>query len=212
MKALVIGATGATGKFLTEELLKSNQYTAVAIFVRKPTGKKHPKLTEYVIDFSNIDYYREEIMGDVLFSCLGTTLKDAGSKEKQWNIDFEIPVQFGMIARENGVKSFVLLSSVGANANSSMFYSKMKGKLEEKIAALKFDQYIIFRPGLLLRKNTDRLGEKIMAKLLTIFNTIGLLKKYQPLRTELLGEKLAKAPVILASGTSIIELKSIFTL
>lgn len=194
MKALVIGATGATGKFLTEELLKSNQYTAVAIFVRKPTGKKHPKLTEYVIDFSNIDYYREEIMGDVLFSCLGTTLKDAGSKEKQWNIDFEIPVQFGMIARENGVKSFVLLSSVGANANSSMFYSKMKGKLEEKIAALKFDQYIIFRPGLLLRKNTDRLGEKIMAKLLTIFNTIGLLKKIPATSYRAFGRETGKSP------------------
>nr|WP_315200608.1 NAD(P)H-binding protein [uncultured Flavobacterium sp.] len=209
MKALVIGATGATGKFLTEELLKDKYYTAVAIFVRKPTGRQHPKLTEYVIDFSNVDYYREEIKGDILFSCLGTTLKAAGSKEEQWKIDFDIPAAFAAIAKQNGVNSFVLVSSTDANSKSSIFYSKMKGKLEEKIAELNFSQYIIFKPGPLLREGSDRAGEKIMVKTLRLLNSIGLLRKYKPLPTELLAEKLAKAPKILKDGITVIELEKI---
>jgi uncharacterized protein YbjT (DUF2867 family) len=209
MKALVIGATGATGKFLTEELLKDKYYTAVAIFVRKPTGRQHPKLTEYVIDFSNVDYYREEIKGDILFSCLGTTLKAAGSKEEQWKIDFDIPAAFAAIAKQNDVHSFVLVSSTGADSKSGVFYSKMKGKLEEKIAELNFNQYIIFKPGPLLREGSDRAGEKIMVKTLRLLNSIGLLRKYKPLPTELLAEKLAKAPKILKDGITVIELEKI---
>ena len=209
MKALVIGATGATGKFLTEELLKDRDYTAVAIFVRKPTGRQHPKLTEHLIDFSNVGFYREEIKGDVLFSCLGTTLKAAGSKEEQWKIDFDIPAAFAAIAKENGVHSFVLVSSTGANSKSGVFYSKMKGRLEEKIAEVNFNQYIIFRPGPLLREGSDRAGEKIMAATLCLLNSIGLLRKYKPLPTELLAEKLAKAPKILKDGITVIELEKI---
>lgn len=209
MKALVIGATGATGKFLTAELLKDKDYTAVAIFVRKPTGRLHPKFTEHVVDFSNVEYYRKEIKGDVLFSCLGTTLKAAGSKEEQWKIDFDIPAEFARIAKENGVHSLVLVSSTGANSKSGVFYSKLKGKLEEKITELNFNQYIIFRPGPLLREDSDRLAEKVMIKILGLFNSIGLLNKYKPLPTELLAEKLAKAPKILKTGITVIELEKI---
>ena len=78
MKALVIGATGATGKELVNLLLESNDYAEVSIFVRRATGKSHPKLTENVVNFSEIDSFKNLITGDVLFSCLGTTLKDAG--------------------------------------------------------------------------------------------------------------------------------------
>lgn len=209
MKALVIGATGATGKFLTEELLKDRDYEAVILFVRKPTGRHHPKLTEHVIDFSNVDFYRKEILGDVFFSCFGTTLKAAGSKEEQWKIDFDIPAQFASIANQNGVHSFVLVSSTGADSKSGVFYSKMKGKLEEKITELNFNQYIIFRPGPLLRECSDRTGEKIMVKTLRLLNSIGLLRKYKPLPAELLAEKLAKAPKILKDGITVIELEKI---
>ena len=100
MKALLIGATGSTGKFLLNELIQDDDYTSVSVFVRRPTGKSHPKLTEHVIDFSNLEQYKELITGDVLFSCLGTTLKAAGSQENQWKIDFEIPAVFASIARQ----------------------------------------------------------------------------------------------------------------
>lgn len=210
MKALIIGATGATGKLLTDKLLADPEYTNVTIFVRRATGKQNPKLTEHIVDFSKPESYTDLIAGDVIFSCLGTTLKDAGSKENQKKIDYDIPVVFAEKAKENGVSSFVLLSSYGASADSNVFYSQLKGKLEDKISALHFEQYIIFRPGLLHREDSDRFGEKVMVKVLNVFNSIGLFKKFKPLPTSLLAEKLAKAPKALPKGTSVITLNEIF--
>lgn len=209
MKALLIGATGSTGKFLLNELIQDDDYSSVSVFVRRPTGRSHPKLTEYVIDFSNIEQYSENITGDVLFSCLGTTLKAAGSKDKQWEIDFNIPATFAVIARKNRVNSFVLVSSSDASAKSMVFYSKMKGELEIAISELNFGQFIIFKPGPLLRAGTDRPVEKFMIKALNFFNEVGLLKKYKPLPTEMLAMKLAKAPWKLPQGTSVIKLEKI---
>jgi uncharacterized protein YbjT (DUF2867 family) len=211
MKAIVIGATGSTGEFLVDELLADQDYTEVTIFVRRATGKQNPKLVEHIIDFSNIQNYKELIIGDVIFSCLGTTLKAAGSKENQIKIDFDIPVAFARLAKENGVSSFVLLSSYNASAESNVFYSQLKGRLEDTIAALHFEQYIIFKPGLLLRAGSDRLGEKIMVKVLKASNSIGLFKKFKPLPTSLLAEKLAKAPKVLPKEISIIELEEVFS-
>jgi uncharacterized protein YbjT (DUF2867 family) len=209
MKALIIGATGSTGKFLVDELLKSKDYTTVTVFVRKPTGIKHPKFIEQIVDFSNIENFKDLIVGDVIFSCLGTTLKAAGSKENQKKIDFDIPATFARIGKENGIASFVLLSAYGASENSKVFYSQIKGKLEDTIGALNFNQYIIFKPGLLLREGSDRFGEKVMSGILNAVNAIGLFTKFKPLPTNVLAEKLAKAPKILPSGTTVIELEKI---
>ncbi|MCR4029861.1 MULTISPECIES: NAD(P)H-binding protein [Flavobacterium] len=212
MKALIIGATGATGKELVDQLLEDKDYTSVSVFVRRPFGKSHPKLTEHVIDFSDVNAFQELITGDVLFSCIGTTLKDAGSKEKQWEIDFDIPAQFSAIAKTNKVNSLVLVSSYGASSKSSVFYSKMKGELEENIEKLDFPQYIIFRPGPLIRQNTDRVGEKISVGVIKILNAIGLFKNLKPITTAFLAEKLAKSPKVIPPGTTTLELKSIITL
>lgn len=210
MKALIIGATGATGKDLVNTLLRDPDYTDVAVFVRRATGAKHPKLTEILTDFDKMDPIAEQINGDVWFSCLGTTLKTAGSKEKQWHIDYEIPLEFARIARRNGVAQTVLLSSYGASADSRVFYSKMKGELEEQIKGLGFEKLVIFRPGLLLRKNTDRLGERISAGVIRFLNGLGIIKKFRPMPTELLAEKLAKMPKVCANGVHVIELDGIF--
>ena len=212
MKALVIGATGSTGKFLTEQLLNDNDYSSVVTFVRKPSGKTHPKLTEHIVNFENVELFKDLITGDVLFSCLGTTLKAAGSKEKQWKIDFDIPADFASAAKKNNVKSLVLVSSYGASAKSNVFYSMMKGKLEEYIESLHFPQYIIFRPGPLIRENTDRLGEKISVKVIKFFNAIGLFKNLKPITTAFLAQKLVKAPKALPLGNTTLELDRIISL
>lgn len=210
MKALIIGATGATGKDLVNVLLQDRDYTEVVIFVRRAGGITHPKLSEVGTDFDKLAEVATRIAGDVLFSCLGTTLKAAGSKEKQWHIDYEIPLQFAEIARKNGVSKMVLLSAYGASANSRVFYSAMKGKLEEATSALAFDPYIIFRPGLLLRKDTNRLGERISAGLLKALNSVGLIRKFKPMPTAVLAEKMAKAPKVFTSGKHVVELDRIF--
>ncbi|WP_436484323.1 NAD(P)H-binding protein [Chitinophaga sp. ARDCPP14] len=209
MKALIIGATGATGKDLVRVLLQDRDYTAVVIFVRRSTGIVHPKLIEIVIDFNKLENESEVIKGDVWFSCLGTTMKAAGSKEKQWHIDYDIPAKFAEIAKRNGVTKAVLLSAYGASAKSSVFYSRVKGNLEDRIASLAFEQYIIFRPGLLLRKNTNRLGERMTAGALKVLNFLGLIRKFRPLPTFTLAEKMAKAPKVLAPGMHVIELDRI---
>lgn len=210
MKALVIGATGATGKCLVENLLNDNHYESVVIFVRKSSGIKHDKLSEYIIDFSNIQAYQHLIIGDVFFSCLGTTLKAAGSAENQWKIDFDIPLKFAQIAEQNQIKSFVLVSSYGVNPNSKIFYPRMKGELEVQISKLNFQQLIIFRPGALIRPESDRPSERFMVTALQKINKIGLFKKFKPLAVEVLAEKLTKAPKVLKEGIYILELETIF--
>jgi uncharacterized protein YbjT (DUF2867 family) len=210
MKALIIGVTGATGKDLIDVLLQDPSYTEVVIFVRRPTKTVHPKLEEIVTDFDNLEKVSGQINGDVLFLCLGTTLKAAGSKDKQRHIDYEIPLKFAELAKRNNMNRIVLLSAYGASPTSNVFYSKLKGELEEGISKLDLDQYIIFRPGLLLRKDSDRLGERISAGVLKFLNSLGLMRKFKPLPTSLLAEKLAKAPSTLASGKHMIELDKIF--
>ncbi|MNX00661.1 hypothetical protein D3C86_301740 [compost metagenome] len=212
MKALIIGATGATGKELVNLLLESTDYSEVSIFVRRSTGKSHSKLIEHIVDFSDVNSFLELITGNVLFSCIGTTLKDAGSKEKQWKIDYDIPAEFASAAKQNNVNSLVLVSSYGASAKSSVYYSMMKGKLEDYLQELHFSQYIIFRPGPLIRENTDRLGEKISIKVIKFFNAIGLFKNLKPITTAFLAEKIVKAPKALPSGNSTLELNKILEL
>ena len=211
MKALIIGATGATGKDLVNVLLQDAFYCEVVIFVRRASGIAHAKLKEVVTDFDKPEEVTQFIKGDVLFSCLGTTLKAAGSKDKQWHIDYEIPLQFAEIAKRNGVSQMVLLSAYGASATSRVFYSQLKGKLEEAISGLGFYSYIIFRPGLLLRKDTDRAGERISAALINFLNRLGIIKKFKPMPTSILAEKLTKAPKVFSQGQHVIELDKIFS-
>lgn len=210
MKALIIGATGATGKDLLNILLDDPYYTEVVAFVRRPGGMVHPKLTEILTDFDQLEKVSGHIKGDVLFSCLGTTLKAAGSKDQQRHIDYEIPLKFAEISKSNGVSKVVLLSAYGASAKSNVFYSKLKGELEDGITKLEFSQYVIFRPGLLLRKDSDRWGERISAAVLKLLNNLGLIKKFRPLPTSTLAVKLAKAPQVLSSGKYVVELETIF--
>lgn len=210
MKALIIGASGATGKDLMEVLLNDPGYTEVLAFVRRPGGMAHSKLKEITTDFDKLDEVSDHIKGDVLFSCLGTTLKVAGSKVKQYHIDYEIPLKFAEIARRNGVPATVLLSAYGASVKSMVFYSKVKGELEEAIGRLAFVKYIIFRPGMLLRKGTDRAGERVGTMILNVLNSLGLIRKFRPLPTSTLAEKMAKAARVLPDGKHVIELDKIF--
>lgn len=212
MKALIIGATGATGKDLVEVLLSDMDYSEVVTFVRRPSGRQHPKLVEVVTDFDRLELVQGQISGDVWFSCLGTTLKAAGSKENQWKIDYEIPMKFAAIAKMNGVACTVLLSAYGASTSSNVFYSKMKGQLELDISGLGFPRCIIFKPGLLLRKDTDRMGERVSAAVLNFLNGIGLFRRFRPLPTRTLAEKLAKAPKVLTGKKQVVELDGIFGL
>lgn len=196
MRAIIIGATGATGKSLLPLLTEHSEIERIDCFGRRNPDFSHPKLYAHQIDFARIDTWRNEVQGDVLFACLGTTLKAAGSKEAQWAIDYKANLEFAKAARENGVHTLVLVSASGANAASRLFYQRMKGELEQAIIALNFPRLIIFRPPLLIRPNSDRLGEKIAERIFRVFNRIGMLKNQRPLAVEKLAQAMLKAALL----------------
>ena len=192
LNALVIGATGATGQEIVSQLLEDDSFSSVSIFVRKDPDITHTKLKTYVIDFSKVEDYRELIKGDVLISCLGTTLRAAGSKEKQYLVDYTYQYEFAKIASENGVPIYSLVSSTGANEASPFFYPKIKGELEVAIKKLPFKTIQIFQPPTLIRqKNLMRTGEKIGIKIFGFLISFGILKSQKPLAVS----KLAKVMV-----------------
>ena len=191
LHALVIGATGATGRELVQLLLKDDEFSHVTIFVRTAPNIKHEKLKIHVIDFKELEKYKDLIKGDILFSALGTTKKDAGGKEQQYEIDYTYQYEFAKIAAENGVSNYSLVSSVGANAKSSFFYPKIKGALEEAVKKLDFQKIDIFQPPMLIRQpDLMRDGEKSGIKILNRLNKIGILKSQKPLAVEALAEKM----------------------
>ena len=188
--ALVLGATGSTGKELVKLLLNDSSFEKVSIFVRNIPNIKNKKLKAYKIDFLKLEDYKDLIYGDVLFSALGTTLKDAKSKSQQYLVDYTYQYKFAKMAIENGVKYYSLVSSVGSNKNYIFFYPKMKGTLEEDIIKLGFKKTYIFQPPLLIRhSNLMRPGEKIGIKILNIINRIGLFKSQKPLSVLELAKK-----------------------
>lgn len=158
--ALVLGATGLVGGELVTQLLNHPNYTTVVALVRRPLDLQHPKLRSEIIDFDLPD--ATKIKGDDLFCALGTTLRKAGSKDAQYRIDCTYPAQIGLLARQNGVKQYLLVSSLGANADSSNFYLRTKGDLEGKIKVMNFEHFVAVRPSLLLGERPEfRLGEAI---------------------------------------------------
>lgn len=211
MKALVIGATGATGKDLVNKLLEDKDFQEVHAFVRRPLNIKNEKLKAHVVDFEKPEEWKDLVKGDVAFSCLGTTLKDAGSKDAQRKVDFDYQYQFAKNAKENEVEDYILVSSYGANPNSKIFYSRMKGELEKEVKNLHFNKMTIFQPGMLERKDSDRTGEVLGGKIIKFANKLGICQSQKPLPTDVLAQAMINSSKIKSYGYSKIKLGSIFS-
>ena len=210
MKALIIGATGATGKDLVTQLLADDTYSQVHCFVRKPLTLTHPKLHAHVVDFENPEAWADLLRGDVAFSCLGTTLAAAGSKEAQWRVDYDYQYNFAELCHNNGVPTFVRVSAAGAKAPSKLFYNRMKGQLEDAIKALGFARLLIFQPSVLVRKGSDRKGEQFGLKMIVFLNKLGLFKRYRPMPTAILAQKMRKEVATAPKGVHTFTLDEIF--
>jgi uncharacterized protein YbjT (DUF2867 family) len=210
MKALVIGATGATGKDLVNQLLNDKEFDEVDIFVRKPLDIQNDKLNIHIVNFEKPDEWKDMVKGDVAFSCLGTTLKDAGSKDAQKKVDFNYQYEFAKAAKENDVEDYILVSAYGANPQSKIFYSKMKGELEEAVKQLHFNKITIFKPGMLERNNSERTGEVLGSRIIKFANKLGLLESQKPLPTNILAKAMIKSSKIKSNGYSSIKLGNIF--
>lgn len=212
MNALLIGATGATGTDLLKKLLNDTSFDEVAVFVRKPIAVTNDKLKVHVVDFDRPEEWNHLVKGDVAFSCLGTTLKAAGSKEAQRKVDYDYQYNFARTAKENNVAHFILVSSFGANSKSDFFYSQIKGELEDAVKKLTFKKTTIFNPGMLQRKNTDRPGEVVAQKVVQFINMLGLFKKHKPLPTEVLAQAMMNAAKNQTNSYDIVKLNAIHEL
>ncbi|KTF19073.1 NADH dehydrogenase [Pseudoalteromonas sp. 10-33] len=180
--AVVIGATGLVGSELLTALLSCVEYSKVVAITRRALPLSDKKLTNHIIDFEKLTQYSELFKGDVFFSCLGTTLKQAGSVEAQRKVDFDYQFIAAQLASCNGMKHYCLVSSSGANANSSSAYLKMKGQLEQAVMPLAFNKTSVFQPSLLLgARDHFRLAEKLGSVILPLLTKVSVLKRYKPI-------------------------------
>lgn len=175
--AIVLGATGLIGKKVTEHLLKNDNYSTVIILVRKPLNINHPKLKQHIFNYDAID--NTLLKGDDLFCCLGTTIKTAGSKEAFRKVDLDYVVNVAKASKGNGINHFAVISAMGANKNSTVFYNQIKGEMEESIKAIGFNSTYIIRPSLLLGDRKEfRFGE-LIGKFFMITLSFLIPKKYR---------------------------------
>ncbi len=190
--AIVIGATGLVGQELVQHLLKDSRFEKVKVFARRTTSLQHNKLEEYLVNFAAPDTWKKLVTGDVLYSAMGTTIGVAGSKEAQYKIDYTYQYQTAKIAAHNGVPEYVLISSGGASPDSKIFYSRMKGELEQAIKKLPFETIHIIRPGMLAGDRKEkRTGEKLMLPIMNVLGSIPGLGSLKPIQ----GSEVAQAMI-----------------
>lgn len=194
-KAILVGASGSVGNSLLLQLLACKQYSSVLILVRKELRMQHPKLTQLVIDFDQINQYAPEIKGDMVFCCLGTTKSQTPDQQQYRKIDYQYPLDVAWIAQTNGAESYHLVSSIGANKDSSTFYTRTKGEVERDLKAVPFKSIHIYRPSLLdgPRKN-KRVLEGISNAVMYLVNPLlfGGLKKYRSIKVETVAKAMIK--------------------
>jgi uncharacterized protein YbjT (DUF2867 family) len=206
--ALVFGSSGLTGSALVRLLLASEDYHRIKVFVRKSQNIRHPKLEEIVMDFDKMEILSDQIKGDDIFLCLGTTMAKAGSKAAFFKVDYTYNMTAARIASQNKVSNVILISSMGADSTSMIYYSKVKGKVENDLSQLPFKSIAIVRPSLLLGdRKEQRIGEKIGSRLSTALSVIfvGPLKKYKAIMAETVAKSMIKIASESKDGVAIYE-------
>ena len=189
--AIVIGATGLVGRALTEQLADADHIEKVITLTRRPAEHPNPKIHNRVVDFDRLDDFSSSFEADFLFSCLGTTRKQAGSIEAQRRVDLDYQFAAAQLAADKGVRHYLLVSASGANADSNNPYLKMKGELEEKTQKLSFKRISIFQSSLLLGHREEfRLAEKLGAVIMPVLCTIPGLRRYRPIKGEQVAAKM----------------------
>ena len=194
--AVIIGATGAVGKEILKEILVDDFYNKVYILGRQSIDKlaDEERLTKIIVDFENLNFDTSILENADVFASLGTTIKIAGSKENQRKIDVDYTVNFSKLC-EGKVRSFNVVSAIGANSKSKNFYNSLKGELEDKLKGMNLGVLRIFQPSLLISKRDDkRFLEQMFMKVAPIFQLVlkGKAKKYSPIEVSVLGREIVR--------------------
>jgi uncharacterized protein YbjT (DUF2867 family) len=184
-RVLVAGASGLIGGYCLHRLLAHPAYSRVIVWSRRALPLAHEKLSIELVDFDDISGSGERF--DEVFCCLGTTIRTAGSKQAFRRVDYDYPLALARLAKAAGAKTFLMVSALGANPDSPVFYNRVKGEVEREVAAIGLPRAIYFRPSLLLGpRQESRPGEKVgivvgnlIAPLLT-----GRLARYRPIHAD----------------------------
>ncbi len=206
--ALLVGATGLVGGYCLRFLLDKDVYSKVIILVRREISLKHPKLVQHVVDFDKLKESKSFLIAEDIFCCLGTTIKKAGSQAKFKKVDLEYPVEVAKISLENGAKQFLIVTAMGSNKSSPVFYNRVKGEVELAVKKLPFKSVHIFRPSLLLgERGENRVGEKIGTVLFNVTAPlfVGPFKKYKAIEGKAVGGAMVETAVKATPGVHIYE-------
>jgi len=193
--AIVFGSTGLIGGHLVNQLIQDNYYTKIKIFVRSQTSINNEKVEVINIDFNNLGNHKTEITGDDCFFCIGTTKQNSPNRNEYQKVELDIPKEIAQIAKANSVKSFIFISSIYANPNSSGNYVKFKGLVEEELKRLNFSKLGILRPSFLMGKRKEnRVGEKIGILTFRVLSPLlfGPFKKMRPISSEIVAKSMIK--------------------
>jgi len=206
--ALIAGATGLVGKSLMNQLLADDHYEKVVIIARKLIDITHPKLVQRKIDFDSIESLTFDFQVDDVFCALGTTIKTAGSQDAFYKVDYTYVVNLGNWCAANSVKRFLIVSAMGANSKSGIFYNRVKGEMETAVSQLAISQIQIFRPSLLMGNRTEkRRGEKfaqiMMGGLGFLF--VGPLLKYKGIHADVVAKAMINAAKQEVKGFTVYE-------
>ena len=180
--AIILGSTGLTGGFLLEYLLEDIRYSEIRVFNRRSLNKQHSKLKEYIVDLLDPDTFETNFYGDEVFCCIGTTASKTADKTKYKAIDFGIPDSVAKLCKKHNIKTFLVMSSLGANSKSPIFYNRIKGEMEDAVMRQDIEFTYIVQPSLIGGKRAEKrmwefLG-KLFTKVLRPF-LFGPLKKYR---------------------------------
>lgn len=185
--AIILGASGLTGSLVMEKLLANEAYGKVKLFSRKASGMTHPKLEEHLGDILHLDQFEAEFTGDEVYCCIGTTKKKTPERLVYRNIDYGIPVNAALLCNANKIPVFTVVSAVGANSKSSIFYNRTKGEMEDSVLEAGIERTYILRPSLISGNRLEhRNGEGISIALFKFLRPllIGRLRRYRAIEAD----------------------------
>jgi len=190
---LLIGASGLIGSELVQLLLRDDKIKTVKVFVRKSLAITDQKLREILVDFEHLEDFKHEFQGDALFCCIGTTRKKTPDLEAYKAIDYGIVLAAATLARSNQVPQVHLVSAIGANISSNIFYNRLKGEIEKDLLKLDFPTIVIYQPAMLIgKRNESRPAEFIAQKLMPFFDVflLGKAQKYHSIEAKKVAESM----------------------